>query len=324
MRPEGGCRRFEEAISALIDGEDPGMDTDFLDSHLRRCVSCRQFREAANALQVRVRVRPAEPVPDHTDQILAAIEALPPASQKPAKKRIHSRLALVSGLILAAAAVSGWFADQAISQSTRPDRNLATITQIEGGTQTDAHYPGALVYPPGAAPVAKPSVTLTDTEDQSYDLTTATARRVTLVYFGYTHCPNLCPLNMALTAEAIRGLPPKERQEVTVVFITTDPSRDTGPVIQRWLDQFDTSLPAFVGLRGTPTEIHQAEQQVDMPLSYAETVDAAAKSYQVVHAAYVLVYSQDGIAHMQVDNTETPTDYTLTLEHLITHGYQTS
>jgi protein SCO1/2 len=175
-----------------------------------------------------------------------------------------------------------------------------------GGLQADTSiYPGATVMAQGAP---KPMVTLVDTAGQAYDLAAATAHRVTLLYFGYTHCPDLCPITMALAAAAVRELPAAVAAKVTVVFITTDPARDTPEVIRAWLDNFN---PGFVGLTGSVGAIHAAEEEVDMPLSYAVTA-----------AGYTLVYSQDGRAHLQVDDTDHPAELAATIVRLVDHGFQ--
>jgi protein SCO1/2 len=173
----------------------------------------------------------------------------------------------------------------------------------------------------------KPGVLLTDTEGRPYDLARATEGKVTLVYFGYTHCPDLCPINMALTAAALRDLPPGQRAKVSVVFITTDPARDKPAVIRAWLDRFDRS---FVGLTGSPAAIHAAEEEAEVPLSYPEVASEteaaeateAGQDYRVVHAGYTLVYAQDGMADLTVDDSALPAQYATTLERLLAHGYQ--
>ena len=193
--------------------------------------------------------------------------------------------------------------------------SIASIQQVGGPDQTNSRYPGATVIP---ASEPKPAITLTDTEGQPYNLQTQTQGRVTLVYFGYTHCPNLCPINMALAAKAISLLPSKDRDRITMVFITTDPDRDTGPVIRAWLDHFD---PSFVGLRGTITQIHQAETAVGMPLSYVE--GASTGDYQIEHAGYVLAYSQNDVADLEFSDSTSPSDYATSLKHLVSYGYRT-
>ena len=76
-------------------------------------------------------------------------------------------------------------------------------------------------------PFAKPHLVLTDTHGKPFDLVKQTAGRPTLLYFGYTHCPDVCPTTMSDIAVARRKLPAAERDKLQVVFVTTDPTRDT-------------------------------------------------------------------------------------------------
>src|SRR3954447_22330401 len=75
--------------------------------------------------------------------------------------------------------------------------------------------------------VARPEFELTDTSGAPYEFRARTRERVTLLYLGYTHCPDECPTTMATTAVALRSLAPAVADQVTVVFVTVDPARDT-------------------------------------------------------------------------------------------------
>jgi protein SCO1/2 len=92
-----------------------------------------------------------------------------------------------------------------------------------------------------------PATPLTATDGSSYSLTTDTTKPLTLVFFGYTHCPDICPMVMASLASAMTRLDEKDRAEVDVVFVTTDPARDTEAVLRGYLDHYD---PRFIGLTG--------------------------------------------------------------------------
>jgi hypothetical protein len=95
-------------------------------------------------------------------------------------------------------------------------------------------------------------------------------------------------------------------------------------VIKAWLAKFTDAFPGdppFVGLTAPQTAIHAAEGQIHMLLSYAAQIDSPSGVYNVVHAGYTLVYSSDGLAHLQVTDREAPSDYTTTLEHLIQKGF---
>jgi protein SCO1 len=93
---------------------------------------------------------------------------------------------------------------------------------------------------------------LVDTDGQPYSLATSTDKRLTLVFFGYTNCPDICGTVMGNLASAMTRLDDRDRDQVDVIFVTTDPARDTGPVLRRYLDRFDKS---FIGLTGPIDEI---------------------------------------------------------------------
>jgi protein SCO1/2 len=113
---------------------------------------------------------------------------------------------------------------------------------------------------------------------------------VTLVYFGYTHCPDVCPTTMADIAQALRQTSASVRRKVTVVFVTVDPTRDTAPVLRHWLDGFNSS---FVGLRGSLRSVIAAQQSAQLPVS-----KVAKNGKTVEHSAEVLAYTPDRLAHV--------------------------
>ena len=96
-------------------------------------------------------------------------------------------------------------------------------------------------------PFEKPDLVLTDTNGKKYDLRKETAGKPTLIYFGYTNCPDVCPLTMSNIAVAKKQLPKAEQDELRVVFVTTDPERDTASALGKWLKGID---PQVVGLTG--------------------------------------------------------------------------
>jgi cytochrome oxidase Cu insertion factor (SCO1/SenC/PrrC family) len=207
----------------------------------------------------------------------------------------------------------------ALAACGSPGASTASVSQVSGSSQTNAHYPGAVVVPTAAA---KPDVTLTDTAGKPYNLAQATAGRVTLLYFGYTHCPDVCPINMALAGATLARMAPADRAKVTVAFITTDPKRDTPRVIRAWLDNFSGGS-AFVGLTGTIARIHQAEKQVGMPLSFVESDPTPGPTgYEIEHAGYLLAYSQDNRAHLEFYDNEPAPSFATSLDHLVAHGFQ--
>jgi protein SCO1 len=142
-------------------------------------------------------------------------------------------------------------------------------------------------------PVSKPTVTLTDSDGKPYDLATGTAGKLTLVYFGYTHCPDVCPTTMATLAATLDVLTPAQRAKIAVVFITTDPNRDTPAVLKDWLGQF---YPGLIGLTGPFTTIQQAAASVGVAIQ--KPVALPGGGYTVTHGAEVLAFNTDGKAHV--------------------------
>jgi protein SCO1 len=88
---------------------------------------------------------------------------------------------------------------------------------------------------------------LTDTDNQPFSLVDDTEKDLTLVFFGYTTCPDVCQVVMSNLSSAMTRLDDADRERLDVVFVTTDPARDTPEVLRRYLDTFD---PEFVGLTG--------------------------------------------------------------------------
>ena len=96
-------------------------------------------------------------------------------------------------------------------------------------------------------PYQVPDTPLTDTEGEPFSLAADTDKRLTLVFFGYTNCPDICPTVMGNIAVAMTRLDAADREQVDVVFVTTDPARDSEQVLRDYLDHLDST---FIGLTG--------------------------------------------------------------------------
>ena len=132
-------------------------------------------------------------------------------------------------------------------------------------------------------PYHVPATPLTDTDGSSFSLENSTDKRMTLLFFGYTHCPDECPTTMATLASAMLQLDQSDRQNVQVVFVTTDPARDTESVIRHWLDRFD---PSFVGLTGSLPTITKVATAVGVPILKGKRLPSG--GYDVTHGTQVL------------------------------------
>ncbi|HUL69039.1 MAG TPA: SCO family protein [Gemmatimonadales bacterium] len=160
-----------------------------------------------------------------------------------------------------------------------------------GGDQSRGR-PGDLAGLALEHPRAKVDFTLTATDGSVFDFRRGTRGYVTLLFFGYTHCPDVCPVHLTNIAAALHRIDPEVALRIKVVFVTTDPVRDSLSVIRAWLDHFD---PGFVGLRGSLAEVNQIQAQLGQPPAFREGSDSgsAATGYSVAHSAVVLAFTAD-------------------------------
>lgn len=171
---------------------------------------------------------------------------------------------------------------------------LALTAVASCGSERDAAIEGlqgVKLIPPHP----KVDFTLDDTQGKPFHFVNDTKGMVTLLYFGYTKCPDICPVHLANIATALRQLEPTDQAKVRVVFVTTDPNRDTPEVLRAWLDNFDKR---FIGLRGGLDSVNAIQSQFGLGPASVEpmgTTGAAGgmSMYGMGHAAQVLAFSAD-------------------------------
>ena len=120
---------------------------------------------------------------------------------------------------------------------------LALLCTACGNDEATASLNGNRLDPPFTVSGKK----LVDIEGDPYSLADDTDKPLTLVFFGYTNCPEICGLVMSNLAAAMTRLAEADRERVEVVFVTTDPARDTAPVLRKYLDRFDRSFTGVTG-----------------------------------------------------------------------------
>ncbi|MFI2641674.1 SCO family protein [Streptomyces sp. NPDC018610] len=152
-------------------------------------------------------------------------------------------------------------------------------------------------------PFDKPDLVLTDTHGEKYDLRKETAGRPTLLYFGYTHCPDICPLTMNNLAVAKKALPKAEQDKLRVVFVTTDPARDTPAELGKWLNGIDAQ---FVGLTGDFATIQAGARSVGIAIEPTKK-DKNGKLVSV-HGTQVIAFSPKTDAGYVVYGEDTTVD----------------
>ena len=141
----------------------------------------------------------------------------------------------------------------------------------------------------------KPGFMLQNLDGSPFDFREATRGRLVFLFFGYTNCPDVCPLHMANLAWAIHNLPPGQRNAVRVVFVSTDPERDTPERLRSWLGQFDSS---FVAVTGTATALEVAQRSVGMPPAIREGELPKGGGYGMSHGAQLWAFTPDDSAHV--------------------------
>lgn len=120
-------------------------------------------------------------------------------------------------------------------------------------------------------------------------VTDATYRgRLMLIFFGFTHCPDVCPTELQVIAEVLDGLG-ADADRVAPLFITVDPERDTPEALARYVDLFD---PRIIGLTGTPEQIGAVTRAYRV--YYAKVHPPDASDYTMDHSSFVYLMDQEG------------------------------
>lgn len=157
-----------------------------------------------------------------------------------------------------------------------------------GDDDPPATYQGAVI----SRAVEMPDVTLTDQDGKAFDLKAETDGFVTLLYVGYTHCPDICPTHLYNMSEAINRLPKDVASKVKVVFVTADPERDTPEVMKEYVETFRDD---FIGLTGTRAETDAFQETLGV--NVATRTDLGGGNYTVNHAAYVIAFTKEQVAY---------------------------
>lgn len=155
-----------------------------------------------------------------------------------------------------------------------------------------AEYSGDLSGARLPAATVRPAFRLTTTAGDTFDFAGRTRGRLTLLFFGYTHCPDVCPATMQNIAAVTSRLTSEDRRRLDVVFVTTDPDRDQPDSLGAWLARFDAG---FVGLTGSIEAVEAAQRAAGIAVAIRAP---GSRDYTVSHAAQVLVYSPDDSGHV--------------------------
>jgi len=137
--------------------------------------------------------------------------------------------------------------------------------------------------------------------------------KAVVLFFGYTHCPDVCPTTMAVLAQAMKQLGP-EADRVQVLFVSVDPERDTPELLGRYVPAFDKR---FLGLTGTPEQV--AAVAKDWRAFYQKVLvqGAPADSYSVDHFAGMYVLDREGRLRLFLRGEQPPADVAADLKKIV-------
>ncbi len=171
---------------------------------------------------------------------------------------------------------------------------LLLLTAACGEKTTRERSSSGLIGEEIATPFSMPDLTLVDARGEAWNLADETRGKVALIFFGYQSCPDICPVHLANVAAVLKKLPDEVRREVRMIFVTTDPARDTMPQLQQWVNLFDRD---FVALTGTPDQLDAAQRALGLVAAVADTAAMRrGENYVVGHATPVVAFTADGVA----------------------------
>ena len=160
---------------------------------------------------------------------------------------------------------------------------VVAVAALAGCAHPAQHFTGTTLT---ARPA--PDFTLTDQNGRPFDLAAQRGREVVL-FFGYTHCPDVCPATMGALTKVYHALKPAQRARVLVAFVTVDPQRDDARTLKRYVALFD---PAFVGLTGSDAALEPVYRAYHV---YAQRLPGTrASGYLVAHSGSVFLIDPSG------------------------------
>lgn len=136
-------------------------------------------------------------------------------------------------------------------------------------------------------PYVVPDVTLTATDGSDFSVTKDTDAPITLVFFGYTKCPDICSIVMADIASAMARLDPEDRADVDVLLVTSDPARDDPATLREYLDRFD---PEFEGLTGDLDKIVALGNELGVAIEKGPRLPSG--GYEVTHGSQIVAIDE--------------------------------
>ncbi|MAX32859.1 MAG: cytochrome c oxidase assembly protein [Halomonadaceae bacterium] len=139
--------------------------------------------------------------------------------------------------------------------------------------------------------------------------------KTTLLYFGYTHCPDVCPTTLARMTAAIKKLDESARDDIQVLFVSVDPERDTPARLRQYTDVFG---PQFIGLTGSTEQLDELTNRYRVSYSYGDK--DANGNYDVSHSSGIFVFNEQGDARLLMRNSDPIPSMVSDLKRLMARG----
>ncbi len=188
---------------------------------------------------------------------------------------------------------------------------IATLVLATGcGQEKSVDLNGTVVDPPFTVA----SDELTTTDGTPYSLSRDTNAPLTLVFFGYTGCPDTCPAVLSSITSGLLKLTEAQRDQVDVVFVTSDPARDTPKVLRTYLDRFDRNI---IGLSGEVDTVAKVGESVGVFVDSGEELPDGGYDPNS-HGSYVIGINDDHEAPIFWSGDTAPSQFADDVRFLLT------
>lgn len=139
--------------------------------------------------------------------------------------------------------------------------------------------------------------------------------KITVIYFGYTHCPDICPQTMANLTQALAKLG-NDAKDVRIAFVSVDPVRDSPEALHAYVDAFDASHT--IGLTGSSADIEAMAKRYRV--AYQADAPATDGGYEVAHSSGIYIFDREGKARLLANGTDTVDALAHDLRQLVQPG----
>ena len=116
---------------------------------------------------------------------------------------------------------------------------------------------------------------------------------LTAIFFGFTNCPDICPMHLSVLAGAYNNLPVNMQRDTKIIFVSAEPERDKEK-ISSWTQQFHKD---FIGVTGNEKNLTAFQNALKIPAAVLEKESTNSENYAVSHASWITVFTKDNLAH---------------------------